>query len=380
MTSSRLLGCLGTTEEMAAVFSDAAVLAALLRFETSLARAQARLGVIPASAAAAIEQASEATEFDPAQIAREARASATVALPLVKALTARVAALDEAASRFVHWGATSQDAIDTAMSLLLQQARPVLERDHRRLEETLRRLSKEHAGTAMIGRTLLQPAVPITFGYKAAAWYGAVHRSWRRLSHSFEGAAILQFGGAAGTLASYGVQGPALAAELGKELDLAVPAAPWHAQRDRTAALAANCGIYTAVLGKIARDVSLLMQQEVGEAAEVGGQSSAMPHKRNPAGSVVALAAATRTPGLVASVLSSMVQEHERAAGGWQAEWPIIADVLQTTSSAVAATAEALEGLTVYPERMRANLKAYSDFAEDDLGAAEQFRNSLLEE
>jgi len=356
MTSSRLLGSLATTEELADLFSDGSVLAAFLRFESALARAQARLGLIPASAADAISRAAAGEAFDAGAIASEARASATMAIPLVNALSARLAAANDAAGGFVHWGATSQDAIDTAMSLLLDRARTIVGRDHARLERSLRGLSDRHAATVMLGRTLLQPAPPITFGYKVAGWYGEVHRSWRRLCASFGGAVTLQFGGAAGTLAAYGHRGTALAAELAKELNLPVADAPWQAHRDRLAALVADCGIYTSALGKIARDVSLLMQPEVGEVAEAGGGSSAMPNKRNPAGSVLALAAATRMPGLVAAFLAGMVQEHERAAGGWQAECPTVAAVIETTGSALAAIAESIDGLTVYPERMRANL------------------------
>ncbi len=358
MASSRLLASLATTKELADLFSDHSVLAAFLQFESALSRAQAHLGIIPASAAGAISNAAVPGDFDAEAIASEARASASIAIPLVKALTARVATHDQIAARFVHWGATSQDAVDTAMSLLLSRAKPILARDHTHLAQSLRALAEAHAKTVMLGRTLLQPAPPITFGYKVAAWYGGVQRSWRRLDTSFGDAVTLQFGGATGTLAAYGQQGIALAAALRKELNLPVADAPWHAHRDRMAALVADCGIYTAALGKIARDISLLMQQEVGEVAEAGGASSAMPHKRNPSGSVLALAATTRMPGLVAAFLGGMVQEHERAAGGWQAEWPIVADVIETTGSALAAMVGAIDGLTVYPDRMRANLEA----------------------
>jgi len=358
MDSSRLLASLASTEELSDLFSDQSVFAAFLQFESALSRAQAELGIIPASAAEAISRVTVPDGFDVETIARHGRASASIAIPLVKALTARVATHDQIAARFVHWGATSQDAVDTAMSLLLSRAKPILARDHTHLAQSLRALSDAHARTVMLGRTLLQAAPPITFGYKVAAWFGGVQRSWRRLDTSFSDEVTLQFGGATGTLAPYSQQGIALAAALGKELNLPVADAPWHAHRDRMAALVADCGIYAAALGKIARDISLLMQQEVGEVAEAGGRSSAMPHKRNPAGSVLALAAASRMPGLVAAFLSGMVQEHERAAGGWQAEWPIVADVIETTGSALAAIAGAIDGLTVYPERMRANLEA----------------------
>jgi len=378
---SRLISCLGTTEEFADLFSDSSVLAALLAFESGLARAQARLGLIPQSAAAAISGAAVADGFHAAAIAREARQSASVAIPLVNALAARVREIDEPGARFVHWGATSQDAIDTAMVLLLGRAQGILAGDHARLEQSLRALSERHAGTPMLARTLLQPAPPITFGLKAAGWYGAAHRSWGRLSGAFGEALRLQFGGASGTLAVYGTHGPALAAQLATELGLPVSGAPWHAHRDRLAAVAAHCGIYTGALAKIARDVALLMQPEVAEAAEPGGGSSSMPHKRNPSACVVALAAANRTPGLVAAFLAGMVQEHERAAGGWQAEWQTLAALIDATGSALSAMAGAIGGLTVFPERMLANIEAHGkQFAANDLGAAEQFRKQLLEE
>jgi 3-carboxy-cis,cis-muconate cycloisomerase len=378
--SARLLASLGTTEEFADLFSDSSVLEALLAFESALARAQACLGLIPQSAAAAISRAAVADGFDAAAIAREARQSATIALPLVNALAARVREIDEPSARFVHWGATSQDAIDTAIVLLLGRAQGILARDHARLAQSLRALSERHAGTVMLARTLLQPAPPITFGLKAAGWYGAVERSWKRLQGAFGEALLLQFGGVAGTLAAYGADGPALAGQLGKELRLPVSGAPWHAHRDRLAALAAHCGIYTGALGKIARDIALLMQHEVAEAAEPGGGSSAMPNKRNPSGCAIALAAANRTPGLVAAFLAGMVQEHERAVGGWQAEWQTLAGLVEATGSALAAVAGAIEGLTVYPDRMLANLTGAGIGPEDYLGAAEQFRKQLLED
>jgi 3-carboxy-cis,cis-muconate cycloisomerase len=260
-------------------------------------------------------------------------------------------------ARFVHWGATSQDVTDTAFVLLLLRARAILAADHAGLLDALRRLSDQHADTIMLGRTLLQPAPPVTFGLKAAGWFAAVRRNWTRLDAAFHEAAILQFGGASGTLAALGAQGPEVARLLGEALGLAVPAAPWHAHRDRLAAVVTNCGIYTGTLGKIARDASLLMQWEVGEAEEPGGGSSAMPHKRNPAQFTIALACANRVPGLVSGFLSGMVQEHERGVGGLQAEWPTLAEVVQATGAALACVAGAMESLTVHPDRMRQNIR-----------------------
>lgn len=350
-----LIDSFATTAALAERFSDAAVLGAMLRFERSLAKAQSRLGMIPRSAADCIARVDC---LDSGSLPDEARRAASLAIPFVQILTEAVKQVDPAAAGFVHWGATSQDVLDSALVLLLRDARAILAHDHARLEAALRALSERHAGTVMLARTLLQPALPTTFGYKSAGWYGAAHRSWRGLSRAFDEALLLQFGGAAGTLAAYGTRGGELAAEFAKELDLPLPAAPWHGHRERLAALIAHCGIYTGSLAKIARDLSLLMQPEIGEVAGPGGGSSAMPHKRNPAGPTVALAAAARLPGLVAAFLGAMPQEHERAAGGWQSEWPAVADAIQATGSALAAVADTIEGLTVDPGRMRANIEA----------------------
>ncbi|PWT84160.1 MAG: 3-carboxy-cis,cis-muconate cycloisomerase [Proteobacteria bacterium] len=368
---ARLIESFATTDALAGVFSDVAVIGAMLRFEIALARAQARIGMIPQSAADAIGRV---TDLDPGAMALDARASATLAIPFVKALTTA------AGTKFVHYGATSQDVLDTALVLLLRDARVLLAKDHQRLAHRLRELSDRHAGTVTLARTLLQPAVPTTFGYKAAGWLGAIVRSWRRLSASFDEALVLQFGGAAGTLAAYGERGVELATVLAGELQLPLPAAPWHAHRDRLASLVAQCGVYSGSLAKAARDITLLMQPEIGEVSEPGGGSSAMQHKRNPAGSVVTLAAAAQVPGLVASFLAAMPQEQERAAGGWQAEWPVVARVVQATGSALDSLVDVVEGLTVDAGRMRANLDASVERPEHDPGAAEAFRRRILED
>jgi len=248
------------------------------------------------------------------------------------------------------------------LTLLLKRAQPFLEADLNRLEGALRRLAERHGKTIMLGRTLLQPAPPITFGLKAAGWLGAIRRGRENLAAGFKKALILQFGGASGTLASLGSQGTAVGRELATELGLGFPEAPWHTQRDRLAGWICACGVLTASLGKMARDISLLMQAEIAEVAEPGGQgrggSSTMPHKQNPIGCALTLAAAERVPEMVATFLSSMVQEHERGVGGWQAEWPTVAALVQATGLAIASMAEVAEGLTVDPTRMAANLDA----------------------
>jgi 3-carboxy-cis,cis-muconate cycloisomerase len=359
--SGRLIESLAATPVLADLFSDESVLQSMLDFEAALARAEARIGVIPATVGAAITAAAKAKNFDAAALADAGFRAGTPAIPLVKALTERVRKSDADAARFVHWGATSQDVADTAMSLLLRRAEPILSADLMRLEKALADLSERHKDAVMLGRTLLQTAPPVTFGLKAAGWLSSIRRGRVRIQRAFQAAAVLQFGGASGTLASLGEQGiavsKALSAELGFPSDQIYP---WHTQRDQLATLICACGVLTGSLGKIARDVSLLMQNEVSEAAEPGGEgrggSSTMPNKRNPTACALTLAAAVRVPGLVASFLSAMVQEHERGLGGWQAEWPIVAAVIQSTGVASASMAEAAEGLFVDAERMRVNI------------------------
>lgn len=357
----RLIESLTTTESLAEVFSDRSVLQAMLDFEVALAQAEAEAMIIPRSAASAIAKAARAEDFDVAALARETLRAGTPGIPLVKALHKRVQQQDAASADFVHWGATSQDVSDTAFILLLQKCEAIFDGDLSRLETALQGLVAQHKDTVMLGRTLLQPAPPITLGLKAAGWYGAARRGHVRLTSAFSEALVLQLGGASGTLAALGKRGIEVGERVAKRLNLSYPDAPWHTQRDRLAALVCACGILTGSIGKMARDISLLMQAEVGELSETGGSgrggSSTMPQKRNPIASTVALAAANRVPGLVAALLSQMVQEHERAVGGSQAEWATVAGVLQSTGVAIASIAEAVEGVTVNSERMLENLQ-----------------------
>jgi 3-carboxy-cis,cis-muconate cycloisomerase len=360
--SARLIEALATTGSLADVFSDGSVLQAMLDFEVALARAEARAGVIPQAAADAIAAAAKPEAFDTGKLVQDTLRAGTPGIPLAKALTEVVRAKDAAAAGFVHWGATSQDVADTALVLLLKRVQAIVVEDLTRCEKSLEKLSGLHKNTVMLGRTLLQAAPPVTLGLKAAGWMGGIRRGRERLNAAFEDALVLQFGGASGTLASLGENGPAVAQVLAKQLGLRLPESPWHTQRDRLAALICTCGVLTGSLGKMARDVALLMQNEVAEAAEPGGAgrggSSAMPHKQNPIACSLTLAAAHRVPGLVASFLSAMVQEHERGVGGWQAEWPIVSAIIQSTGLAAASMAEVAEGLSVDPKRMRANIQA----------------------
>ena len=359
---ARLIESLATTEPLADLFSDQSVLQAMLDFESALARAEARAGVIPQSAANVIRKLAKAENFDIAHLAAATLRAGTPGIPLAKALTEKVRTANADAAGYVHWGATSQDVADTALILLLKRAQPVLSADIVRLTRALKKLSHEHKQTVMLGRTLMQPAPPITFGLKAAGWLASVQRNKENLDTAFSEALVLQFGGASGTLASLGKKGTDVARVLANELKLACPEAPWHTQRQRLATLMCACGILTGSLGKIARDISLLMQAEIAEVAEQGGDgrggSSTMPHKTNPIGCALTLASAQRVPGLVASFLSGMVQEHERGVGGWQAEWPTAASIIQATGLAAASMAEVAEGLSINAARMRSNIDA----------------------
>lgn len=356
---------LAATEALSLVFSDSSVLQAMLDFEVALAQAEARCGVIPITAAEAIASVGRAEFFNSGEIAELIRLSlraGTPAIPLVHALKGKVHAKDPLAANFVHWGATSQDVVDTALVLLLSKCRTLLAADHERIQTSLRRLGDEHAGTVMLGRTLLQPAPPITFGLKAAGWFAALRRGWWRVDSRFTESQYLQFGGASGTLAALGDRGIAVSEALAKELAVKCPDAPWHAYPDRLAALLAALSIYAATLGKMALDIALLMQHEVSEASEPGGNgrggSSAMPHKHNPTACMLTIAAARRTPGLMANFLNGMMQEHERALGGWQSEWSTVHGIVQAAGVGLESMAEVMQGLNVNPLRMRQNIEA----------------------
>ena len=371
----RLIDALATTEAMADVFSDASVLQAMLDFEVALARAEARVGVIPQRAARIIAAAAQPANFNIERLAYEVLRAGTPGIPVARLLAETASKQDAAAAGFVHWGATSQDLADTALMLLLKKARPILMDGLVRVESGLARLSEKQKSALMLGRTLLQAAPPVTFGLKAATWLSAITYGREQLSSAFNDALLLQFGGASGTLASLGDNGPAVAERMAAILGLRLPEAPWHTRRERLASLICACGVITGSLAKMARDIALLTQGEIGEAAEPGGKgrggSSTMPQKRNPIACSLALASAARVPGLVGSFLSAMVQEHERGVGGWQAEWPIVSSVIQATALAAESMAEVAEGVSVYKKKMRINIAATN-------GAAFAERASML--
>lgn len=359
---SPLLAPMLSSAAMRAVCDDAAYLQRMLDFEAALARAEAATGVIPASAADAIANACKAEAFDLNALAEAAPHSGVLAIPVVKALTANVAKTDADAARYVHWGATSQDVVDTATMLTLRAGIDALSGDIDRAIAGFAKLARAHRDTPMVARTWLQHALPMPFGLKLAEYAAALHRSRRRLKRWREEALALQFGGAAGTLAALGDRGWLVAQRLAQELELPLPDAPWHTHRDRIAEAASVLAILTGTCGKIARDISLMMQTDVAEAFEPSGEgrggSSTMPHKRNPVASAAALAAATMAPNLAATIFASMVQDHERSAGAWHAEWPTLPQLLLVTSGALAAIVDMAEGLEVDAARMRRNLDA----------------------
>ncbi len=343
-------------------FTLASRVQAMLDVEVALAEALADAGVIPASSVSPIRAAARAELYDLDALVEDAVGAGNILIPLVQQLTRRVAAMDNAAAGHVHWGATSQDVMDTALVLELRAAVGDIVVSLARAADAVADLARLHVGTPMAGRTWLQQATPTTFGAKAAAWLDAIARARLRLTTSMESSLELQFGGATGTLSSLGAAGPIVAQALAARLDLRVADIPWHTERSRLVSVACALGMTCGSLGKIGRDIALLAQTEVGEITEQPssgrGVSSSMPHKRNPVASAVAAAAAVQAPGLVATMLSAMPQEHERAFGGWQAEWETLPALVDLTSRSARAMADALPQLVVNEARMRINLDA----------------------
>ncbi len=360
--AGRLVNALGASAHAAEAFSDLATLRHMLRFEAALAEAAAEAGLIPAKFAPIIAGACDPALYDPPSLAEAARRTATLTVPVVKALTEEVAKRDAEAAGYVHWGATSQDVLDTAMVLQLGEALPPLLKELDGIVAAFAALARKHRTTPMLGRTLLQPATPIALGQKIAGWASDVDRAAHRLEASFKETQIVQFGGASGSLSALGDKAEPVMVSLARRLKLDLPPGPWFTQRVRVAALAQDAALVVGALAKAARDISLMMQVELGEASEPSGPgrggSSTMPHKRNPVGAALMLAAAGRAPMLAATIVAALPQEHERALGGWQAEWPTLAALIETLGSAVQAMAEVAPGLTIDPDAMQANMDA----------------------
>jgi len=343
-------------------FSDDALIQAMLRFESGLATAQAKIGLIPAEAAGAIATHCTTLTLDGKQLAQEAAETGSLAVPFVRALTVHIAAHDEAAARYVHFGATSQDALDTATALCAKVAVSRLDAVLQRAIRAARALAQHHAATPALARTLLQPATVTSIGLKCAHWTLSLSRVRRRLIRAGVDGLTVSLGGAVGNLAAYGDSGVMLRAELAGVLGLHDPGGTWHTRREDWIALASEGALISGTLAKIARDVAILSQAEVGEASEPvvagRGSSTAMPHKRNPVLTMRVLAATHAVPAIMASLLAAMPQEHERGLGNWQAELAQYPDVLLRVLAAAEAMADLLDGLQFDPARCRANIDA----------------------
>jgi len=356
---SPIFGALYGTDEMREAFSDQALMRRMLEVEAALARVQADLGIIPLEAAEAIARAAKPDVLDPSALRESAR---MIGYPVQGVAKALAQAAGEEAARYVHWGATTQDIADTALVLQTRQGLYLIEHDLRALVRALARQAHEHRDTVMAGRTFLQQALPITFGYKCAVWLASFLDHLDRLKELRPRALKVQFAGAVGTLASLGERGRAVTLGLARALELAAPEAPWHVARDGVVETASFLGIVSGCLAKIAGDVILLSQTEVGEVSEPAeggrGGSSTLPQKRNPLGSTYVVSAARGVQALLPLMFGALVQEHERATGAWQSEQLALPQIFVLTAGALSQAVALVEGLNVDAQRMRANLDA----------------------
>jgi 3-carboxy-cis,cis-muconate cycloisomerase len=343
-------------------FSDEAVLRAMLAFESALALSQAEAGLIPEDAAKTIEAACATVSLSPGKLAQEGKLGGSLAIPLVKALTGQVRSIAPKAASFVHYGSTSQDVLDTAVALCM---RPCLKEADSVLASAVTHFAahaRKYASAIMLGRTMLQPAIPITAGIKIARWASSLNGCREALAAAASKALCLQLGGPVGTLDALGPARAEVRHRVAVRLGLS-PSNSWQTQREQWLMLASALSVVVVTIGKIARDIALLSQAEVGEMLESApkkgvGTSSAMPHKRNPVSCMQAIAAATRAPGLLATLMHAAGQEHERALGGWQAELPTLIDLFDTAGGALDALERIAVGLVVVPDRMKQNLEA----------------------
>ncbi|ENX58626.1 MULTISPECIES: 3-carboxy-cis,cis-muconate cycloisomerase [Acinetobacter] len=360
---SQLYASLFYQPEVTAIFSDQALLKYMIQTEVALAKAQAQVKVIPDSAASIIEQVGQnaVAQIDLDALATAAGLAGNVAIPLVKQFTALVKQQDEDASRYVHWGATSQDIIDTATILQCRDALVLIEKQLHQAYQICLKQAQQYCDQVMIGRTWLQQALPITLGHKFARWAAALKRDLDRLQAMKTRVLTAQLGGAAGSLASLQDQGSAVVEAFAAQLKLTAPECTWHGERDRMVEIASTLALIVGNVGKMAKDWSLLMQTEIAEVfepvAKGRGGSSTMPHKHNPVAAASILAAANRVPALMASVYQSMVQEHERALGAWHAEWLAIPEIFQLCAGALERSCDVLEHMQVNAEAMQRNLE-----------------------
>jgi 3-carboxy-cis,cis-muconate cycloisomerase len=357
MSGSALLSPIFASSAVSEIFSDRAIVQAMLDFEAALAEAEAEAGVIPATAVAPIKAACDVVLYDIGAIGRSAPMTGLPAIPLVAALTAKV---NERARGYVHWGATSQDVLDTAFMLCTRRALAHTRTEVIATMQALSTLIAAHRETVMAGRTLMQQALPITFAYKAAVWLSGLAAAAERLRRVVSNALTLQFGGAAGTLAALGDKGVEVRNRRAAKLKIAEPEITWHVERSRIFDIAVTLAGLSGACAKVATDVLLMMQSEVAEAFEPAaagkGGSSTLPHKRNPVGSVAIRANHLRIAGLMATMTLALEHEHERAAGAWAAEWETMRELFVLAAGSLERLREIMQGLEVDPARMRQNL------------------------
>jgi 3-carboxy-cis,cis-muconate cycloisomerase len=355
-------GVFFSTPEMNEIFSARGQLRAMMRFEWALSCALEKAGIAEPGSGSTLEALLDAEFVDASALLREAGEAGNIAIPFVRQLTAKVRERNAAAARTIHFGATSQDVLDTALVLQMREGLKLIGAEMDRMSEALATQVRAYAGTIVTGRTWLQAGPPTTLGLKLAGTLAALKRHRIRRDEVSARALVLQFGGAVGTLASLGSQGTQVSAELARLLELKEPELPWHAQRDTLVEVAHVLALAVATLGKFARDIALLMQTEVEEASEPvkdgRGSSSTMPHKHNPVLCAAVIAAAARVPGLVSTLLYAMPQEHERGLGLWQAEWETIPTIFCLTGAAFSRSIEITEGLEVESARMRSNFES----------------------
>ncbi len=359
---SESVAFLFSTPEMTETFSLSRQLRAMMRFEWALTCALEEQGVAESGSGAALKSLLDARFIDLEVLECAAHEAGNIAIPFVQQLTAKVKQDNESAARSIHFGATSQDVLDTALVLQMRQGLQLTLHAVDRLDVALAKQVQMHAETVMTGRTWLQPGPPTTLGLKLAGTLAALRRHRSRITTASDRALVLQFGGAVGTLAALGSAGSAVSRSLAQILELKEPELPWHTQRDNLVEVAQVLALLVGTLGKFAKDIALLMQAEVAEVAEPAGEgrggSSTMPHKQNPLACAMILACATRMPGLVSTMLAAMPQEHERGLGLWQAEWQTLPEVFSITAAALGRSIEIAEGLHVDADRMASNLEA----------------------
>ena len=354
---SKIFGPLFSDDEVAGFFDDETFLRVMLEVEGALARVEARLDIIPASAAKRISEICNSAVLDPQQIGQDTQCDGVPVISLVKALRK---AVGKEAAPYVHWGATTQDIVDTATVIQIRSAVRIMEQRLASLIDRLADLADRHRTTVMLGRTHGQQALPVSFGLKVAGWLAPLLRHRKRLAAQQAGLLQLQFGGAAGTLAALGENGLNVMQGLAQELSLNLPIMPWHSQRDALAEFAGWLSMLTANLAKMAQDIILLAQNEVGEVMESGagdrGGSSSMPQKRNPFVSELIIAAARTNASLLSAIHNAMIQEHERATHGWQIEWLTLSQMILLTGGVLKNALFLAKNLQINEARMRENL------------------------